>query len=149
MSAHAHGAAVTAALLDAAVLVEQAGVGGLLVTCYDGHACISVPRQCGDARSRAALVAALALQAGAASCQRHDYGGRHGPAAWLEATARTGVTGIEITTHLDVTAVPGGTLATGPDGQQDVIAAGQRLPDRWRWVTDLDDDDPGQRAVVA
>ena len=36
----------------------------------------------------------------------------------------------------------------GPDGQQDVIAAGQRLPDRWRWVTDLDDDDPGQRAVA-
>jgi hypothetical protein len=148
MSTHAHSAAVTAALLDAAVLVEQAGVGGLMVTCYDGHACISVPRQCGDARARAALVAALALQAGAAGCQRRDYGGTHGPAAWLEATAQAGTTGIEITTHLDVAAVPGGALATGPDGQQDVIAAGQRLPDRWRWVTDLDDDDPCQQAAV-
>jgi hypothetical protein len=148
MSARAHGAAVTAALLDAAVLVEQAGVGGLTVTCYDGRACISVPRRCGDARSRAALVAALALRAGAAGCQRHDFAGEHGPAAWLEATGRAGATEIEITTHLDVTAVPGGALAMGPDGQQDVITAGQRLPDRWRWVTDLDDDDPGQRAVA-
>lgn len=131
MSARAHGAAVTAALLDAAVLLEQAGIGGLAVTCHDGRAQISVLRRCGDARSRAALVAALALRAGAAGCQRHDFGGEHGPAAWLEAAGRAGATPIEITTHLDVITVPGGALATGPDGQQDVIAAGQPLPDRW------------------
>ena len=139
MSARAHSAAVTAALLDAAVLLEQAGVGGLTVTCHDGRACISVLRRCGDARSRAALVAALALRAGAPGCQRHDFGGEHGPAAWLEATGRAGSTAIEITTHLDVTTVPGGSLATGPGGQQDVIAAGQPLPDGWQWVTDLDE----------
>jgi hypothetical protein len=147
MSACKLSAAVTAALLDAAVLVEQAGVGGLTVTCYDGRASISVVRRCGDARSRAALVAALALRAGAAGCQRHDFGGEHGPAAWLEATGRAGATQIEITTHLDVITVPGGALAMGPDGQQDVIAAGQPLPDGWQWVTDLDGD-PGHRVVA-
>lgn len=147
MSARAHSAAVTAALLDAAVLVEQSGVGGLTVTCHDGRASIIIARRCGDARSRAALVAALALRAGAPGCQRHDYGGEHGPAAWLEATARAGATEIEITTHLDVTTVPGGALATGPDGQQDIIAAGQPLPGGWQWVTDLDE--PGKQREVA
>lgn len=132
-------AAVTAALLDAAVLVEQAGIGGVMVTCGGGRASISIARRCGDARSRAALVAALALRAGATGCQRHDFGGEHGPAAWLEAVARAGATEIEIITHLDVRAVPGGALAAGPGGQRDVIGAGQPLPDGWRWVTDLDD----------
>ena len=141
MSSHAHGAAaVTAALLEAAVLVEQAGIGDLVVTCYDGRASITITRQCGDARSRAALAAALALRAGAPGCRRVDFAGEHGPAAWLEATAGAGETEIEITAHLVVTMTPGGPLAAGPDGQHAVISAGQPLPDGWRWVTDLDGD---------
>jgi hypothetical protein len=139
MSSRAHSAAaVTAALLDAAVLVEQAGIGGLVVTCYDGRASICITRRCADARSRAALAAALALRAGAPGCRRADFAGEHGPAAWLEATARAGATEIEIITHLDITMTPGGPLAAGPDGEQAVIPAGQPLPDGWRWVTDLD-----------
>jgi hypothetical protein len=138
-SARADGAAVTAPLLDAAVLVDQAGIAGLTVTCCDGHASIVIARRCGDARSRAALVAALALRAGAPGCHRHDFCGERGPAAWLEATARAGSTEIEISTLLEVCAVPGGALATGPDGQRDVIGTGEPLPGGWQWVTDLDE----------
>jgi hypothetical protein len=143
MGGHAGSAALTAVLLEAAVLVEQAGVGGLSVSCYEDRATVSISRQCGDARSRAALAAALAVRAGAPGCRRHDYAGQHGPAAWLETTARAGTAEIEIITHLAVAVVPGGALAAGPDGQQAVVASGQPLPGGWRWVTDLDD--PGEQ----
>ena len=134
----ASGAAVTAAaLLDAAALIEQSGIGGLHVTCRDDQIGICASTLIGDVAARAAMVTALGELAGAAWCRQHDLSG---PAsAWLQATGQAGGTIIEITTPLAVRTVPGGTLAAGPDGQQAVIPAGQRLPARWRWVTDLDE----------
>jgi hypothetical protein len=132
-------AALAAALLEAAVLVEDAGAGGLAVTCYAGRISISVGRGCGDARARAALVTALGRRAGAAGWQRHDVAGTAGPRACLQATGRAGDTEIGICAYLDVTAVPGGALAASPGGTRAVIAAGHPLPPGWRWVTGLDD----------
>jgi hypothetical protein len=149
MSASMNGAGTLAtALLEAAALVGDAGIGGLVVTCYDDRVSVSVARQCGDARARAAMVAALGQRAGAAGCQRHDFTASSGPCAWLEATAREGGTQIEISALLDVRIVPGGALAAGPDGTRTVIAAGQGLPAGWRWVTELDDE-PGSSQEVA
>lgn len=133
------GAALTvAALLDAAVLIEQSGTAGLSVSCCEDRASIFASTNMGDTASRAALVAALGELAGAARCRQFDAAAGQ-PAAWLRATGHAGGTIIEITTPLAVQAVPGGTLAAGPDGQQAVIAAGEELPAGWRWVTDLDD----------
>jgi hypothetical protein len=139
---------LAAALLEAAVLVEDAGVAGLVVTCYDDRISVSVARRCGDARARAALVAALGQRAGAAGCQRHDFTGSAGPCTWLEATARHGGTQIQVFAYLDVATAPGGAPAAGPDGTRAVITAGQDLPPGWRWVTGLDDE-PGGRQEVA
>jgi hypothetical protein len=139
--------ALAAVLLEAAVLVEDAGACGLVVTCYDDRISVSVARRCGDARERAALVASLGQRAGAASWQRHDFTGSAGPCTWLGATARGGGTQIEVFAYLDVRAVPGGTLAAGPDGARAVIAAGQDLPPGWQWVTGLDE--PGRQQEIA
>jgi hypothetical protein len=140
------GAAVTvAALLDAAALIEQAGIGGLSVSCCQDRVSIFAGSSLGDARSRAAVVAALGELAGADRCRQRDGTGGS-PAAWLDAAGQAGGTIVEITTRLAVRAVPGGTLAAGPAGQQAVIAAGQQLPAGWRWVTDLDDDPGGEPA---
>jgi hypothetical protein len=131
--------ALAAALLEAAVLVEDTGAGGLMVSCYDGRISISVARDCGDARARAEMLAALGSRAGAAGWQRHDLAGSAGPCACLQATGRAGGTEISICAYLDVATVPGGALATSPGGIRAVIAAGHQLPPGWRWVTGLDD----------
>src|SRR5579875_944660 len=110
-------AAMAAALVDAAALIEEAGVSGLTVTCYGDRVRILVGASAGDARQRAAVVAALGGLAGG--------------------------TLVEVTTPLAVRAAPGGTLAAGPDGGRAVIAAGQQPPPGWRWVTELDDDPAG------
>jgi hypothetical protein len=138
-------AATAAALLDAAALIEESGAAGLTVTCYTDRVTILVGASAGDARQRAAVVAALAELAGAARCRQADAAGEQ-PAAWLDAAGQAGGTVIEITTPLAVRAVPGGTLAAGPDGGQAVIAAGQRPPPGWRWVTELDGQ-PGSEAA--
>jgi hypothetical protein len=137
-------AAMAAALVDTAVLIEQAGVDGLAVTCDPGRVRILVTSMAGGVAQRAALVAALGELAGAARCRQRDMGGGR-PAVWLEAAGQAGGTVIEISTPLAARAVPGGTLAAGPGGQQAVIAAGQQPPPGWWWVTDLDDD-PGEAA---
>lgn len=139
--------AMAAALVDVAVLIEQAGAGGLAVTCYPASTSILVCTCAGGARDRAALVAALGELAGAARCRQSDIAGER-PAAWLETAGRAGGTVIEVRTSLAVKTVPGGTLAAGPDGAQSVIAAGQPPPPRWRWVTELDDE-PGASPQVA
>ena len=144
-------AALAAALLDAAALIEEAGAAGLAVTCSCDRTRILVTSCAGTARHRAALVAALGELAGAARCRQCDIAGEP-PAAWLEAAGRAGGTVVEVTTPLAVRAVPGGTLAAGPDGQQAVIAAGQQPPPGWRWVTELDDqpgNEAGQRQEAA
>jgi hypothetical protein len=133
---------LAAALLEAAVLVEDAGTGSLVVTCYGDRINVSVARGCGDARARAALVTALGRRAGAAGWQRHDLAGNAGPTASLQATGQAGGTEISICAYLDARAVPGGALATSPGGTRAVIAAGHQLPPGWRWVTGLDDE-PG------
>jgi len=138
-------AATAAALLDAAALIEESGVPGLTVTCYTDRVSILVSTGAGDARHRAAVVAALGELAGAARCRQADVAGQR-PAAWLDAAGRAGGTVIQITTPLTVRAAPGGTLAAGPDGGRAVIAAGQQPPPGWRWVTELDDD-PGSEAA--
>ena len=130
-------AAMATALLEVAALIEQAGAGGLAVTCYTDHACILVTTCAGSARQRAALVAALGELAGTARCWQSDTTGEQ-PGAWLEATGRAGGTTVEIRTPLAARAAPGGTLAAGPDGQHAIIAAGQQPPPGWRWVTELD-----------
>jgi hypothetical protein len=141
-------AALTAALVDVAVLVEEAGAGGgLAVTCDCGGARVVVCSTTGSVRQRAALVAALGELAGASRCQQSDVAGDR-PSAWLETAGRAGGTTIEITTPLTVRAVPGGTLAAGPGGEHAVVAAGQQPPPGWRWVTDLDDE-PSRQAGVA
>ncbi len=136
-------AATAAALLDAAALIEESGVSGLTVTCYCDRVRILVSASAGDARQRAAAVAALGGLAGAARCRQADNAGAE-PAAWLDAAGQAGGTLIEVTTPLAVRPAPGGTLAAGPGGQQAVIAPGQPPPPGWRWVTELDDE-PGSR----
>jgi hypothetical protein len=137
-------AAMAAALLDAAALIEQSAASGLYVTCSQDHVTIWAGSRAGDARQRAAVVAALGELAGAGRCRQRDtISGT--PAAWLEAAGQAGGTPVEITTTLEVRTVPGGTLAAGPAGERAVIAAGQQPPPGWRWVTDLDDD-PGEAA---
>jgi|SRR5215472_5476955 len=139
-------AATAAALVDAAALIEESGAAGLTVTCYCDHVSILVSTNAGDAACRAGIVAALGELAGAARCRQADTAGDR-PAAWLDAAGRAGGTLVEITTPLAVRAVPGGTLAAGPDGQQAVIAAGQQPPPGWRWVTELDAGPGGQEAA--
>lgn len=134
------GAAVmAAALVDAAALIEEAGAGGLSVTCSGDTVSILVSTTAGSIAHRAAVVTALGELAGASWCRQSDLPGSR-PAAWLETTGRAGAAVVEIRTPLTVRAVPGGTLAAGPDGQRDVIAAGQQPPPGWRWVTELDDE---------
>src|ERR1700689_239613 len=113
--------AMAAALVDVAVLIEQAGAGGLAVTCYPASTSILVCTGAGGARDRAALVAALGELAGAARCRQSDIAGER-PAAWLGTAGRGGGAGVEVRTSLAVKTVPGGTLAAGPDGAQSVIA---------------------------
>ncbi|SRR6266699_430938 len=139
--------AMAAALLDVAVLIEEAGADGLAVTCYHDSTSILVSTCTGGARDHAALVAALGELAGAARCRQSDIAGER-PTAWLEAAGRAGGTVIEVRTPLAVRTAPGGTLATGPDGAQSVVASGQQPPPGWRWVTELDDE-PGASQEVA
>lgn len=140
-------AATAAALLDAAALIEQAGIGGLYVTCAEDRVSIWVGARLGDARSRAAVVAALGALTGAARCRQSDSTSGS-PAAWLQAAGHAGGTMIEICTQLAVQTAPGGALAAGPGGQRAVLSTGQQLPPRWRWVTDLSDEPGGQQEVA-
>jgi hypothetical protein len=139
--------AMAAALLDVAVLIEEAGAGELAVTCYQDSTCILVSTCAGGARDRAALVATIGELAGAARCRQSDVAGER-PAAWLEAAGRAGGTVIEVRTPLAVKTAPGGTLAAGPDGRQSVVAGGHQPPPGWRWVTELDDEPGGSQEVA-
>lgn len=130
-------AAMAAVLLDTAALIEESGAAGLSVTCSCDRARILVTSSAGGPARRAALVAALGELAGAGRYRQCDIAGER-PSAWLETAGRAGGTVVEVTTMLAVRAVPGGTLAAGPGGQQAVIADGQQPPPGWRWVTDLD-----------
>jgi len=133
-------AAVTAAAMRAAAgLIEQAGIGGLLVSCHRGHVTIHLSQRDGDAAARAGLVAVLAGLLGTSPFRRDS---RTGPDAFWEAAGQVGGFPVEVFTALAVRPAPGGagSLAAGPARQHAVIGAGQELPTGWRWITDLDED---------
>jgi len=133
-------AAVTAAAMRAAAgLIEEAGIGRLLVSCRGDHVIIHVSQHDGDAAVRSGLVAALAGLLGASPFQRDS---RSSPEAWLEAAGQVRGVPVEVFTALDARPAPGGAgaLAARPGGHVTVIGAGQQLPPGWRWVTDLDDE---------
>jgi len=133
-----------AAIRAAADLVEQAGIGGLPVSCQRDRILIQVIECHGDPRARARMVAAVA---GVLGCVPAQYDRRSPAGAWLEAAGQIRGVPAEIFTPLAVRPAPGGTgsLAAGPGGRVAVIGAGQQLPPGWRWVTELDD----PRAVPA
>jgi len=74
--------AMAAALVDVAVLIEQARAGGLAVTCYHDSASILVSTLAGGARDRAALVVALGELAGASRCRQCDAPASGRPRGW-------------------------------------------------------------------
>ena len=133
-------AAVTAAAMRAAAgLIEEAGIGRLLVSCRGDHVIIHVSQHDGDAAVRSGLVAALAGLLGASPFQRDS---RSSPEAWLEAAGQVHGIPAEVFTPLAVRPAPGGagSLAAGPSGQVSVIGSGQQLPPGWRWVTEPGDE---------
>ena len=132
-------AARSAAVIRAAAdLVEQAGIGGLAVSCRRGRISIHVAEGDGDPQARAAMVAAVA---GVLGCVPAQWDSRAPAGAWLEAAGQICGVPAEVFTPLAVRAAPGGAgpLAAGPGGRVAVISAGQELPPGWRWVTELDD----------
>jgi hypothetical protein len=138
-------AARSAAVIRAAAdLVEQAGIGGMVVSCQHGRILIHVCERDGDPQARAAMVAAVA---GVLGCVPAQYDSHDPASAWLEAAGQIRGILAEIFTPLAVRTAPGGTgsLAAGPGGRVAVIGAGAQLPPGWRWVTELDD----PRAVPA
>ena len=110
-------AAMAAALLDAAALIEEAGAAGLAVTCYCDKTRILVTSCAGSARHRAALVAALGELAGAARCRQCDIAGER-PSAWLEAAGRAGSTVVEVTTRWRSGRSPAGHWRPGRTGSR-------------------------------
>jgi hypothetical protein len=138
-------AARSAAVIRAAAdLVEQAGVGGLPVSCHRDRILVHVGERDGDPQARAQTVAAVAAVLGCVPAQTSSHASAH---AWLEAAGQVSGVRAEVFTPLAVGPAPGGagSLAAGPGGQVAVIGAGQPLPPGWRWVTELDD----ARAVPA
>jgi hypothetical protein len=138
-------AARSAAVIRAAAdLVEQAGIGGLPVSCHRGRIVIHVAERDGDPQARAQTVAAVAGVLGCVPAQTstHVLAG-----AWLEAAGQVSGVPAEVFTPLAVRPAPGGagSLAADPGGRVAVIGPGQQLPPGWRWVTELDD----PRAVPA
>jgi hypothetical protein len=134
--------ATVAALLDAAMLIEQSGISGLHVSCSEDRVTIHVGRRHGTASGRAAIVAGIARAAGAGPARQHSGGGQgSSPVAWLEACGMAGTTVIEVITMLAVRPGPDGAglLAAAPDGTAQIVPPGQDLPAGWRWVTELDD----------
>ncbi len=132
-------AARTARVLRAAAdLVEQAGIGGLPVSCRRGRILVHVAEQDGNPQARAKTVAAVA---GVLGCVPSQFDSRDPAGAWLEAAGQISGVPAEVVTPLAVRPAPGGagSLAAGPDGRVAVIGAGQQLPSGWRWVTELDD----------
>ena len=132
-------AARSAAVIRAAAdLVEQAGVGGLPVSCHRDRILVHVGERDGDPQARAQTVAAVAAVLGCVPAQTSSHASAH---AWLEAAGQVSGVRAEVFTPLAVRPAPGGSgsLAAGPGGRVAVVGAGQQLPAGWRWVTVLDD----------
>jgi|HubBroStandDraft_1064217.scaffolds.fasta_scaffold709410_2 hypothetical protein len=134
----AEAARSAAAIRAAADLVEQAGIGGLAVSCHRDRIVIHVGERDGDPQARARTVAAVAGVLGCVPAQTSSGASAN---AWLEAAGQVSGVRAEVFTPLAVRSAPGGagSLAAGPGGRIAVIGAGQQLPAGWRWVTELDD----------
>jgi hypothetical protein len=123
-------ATTTAAMRAAADLIDRSGIAGLSVTCSGGRISVQVPRSSGNAHSRAATVARLAGYLGGTAVQddnaAEDYSciRAHGTAGGLPVDVFTGLTVQE--------------AGTDPDGRLAQVVPPARLPDGWRWLTDLD-----------
>ena len=134
-------ATTTAAMRAAADLIDRSGIAGLSVTCSGGYISIQVPRSSGNAQSRAATVARLAGYLGSTAVQddnpAEDY-------SCIKAHGTAGGLPVDVFTRLavqDAGTDPGGQrllLAADPDGRLAQVVPPARLPDGWRWLTDLD-----------
>ena len=140
-------AAAAAVIRAAADLVEQAGAGGLAVSCCRGRILIQITRRDGDGPQRAAMVAAVARVLGRVPGQASSHVSAD---AWLEAAGQVRGVPAEVFTLLAVRPAPDGTgsLAADPDGRVAVIGAGQQLPPGWRWITELDDEHAAPAALT-
>lgn len=140
----AAGARPAAVIRAAADLIEQAGIGGLAVSCHHGRILIHVAEHDGDPQARAQMVAAVAGVLGCVPAQTSSHASAY---ACLEASGQISGVLAEVFTPLAVRPAPGGagSLAADPGGRVAVIGTRQPLPPGWRWVTELDD----ARAVPA
>jgi hypothetical protein len=132
-------------------LIDPSGIAGLSVTRSGGHITIQVPRSSGNAHSRAANVARLAGYLGSTALQDDNFAGdyscikAHGTAVGLSVDVFTGLTVQEGGTDLGGQRV---LLAADPDGGLAQVVLPARLPDGWRWLTDLDCSHPVTGTVL-
>jgi hypothetical protein len=127
------------ALRAAADFIESSGQrSGVIVACSAGGVSIRVSEPYGDAAARHAIVAKLAALIGGAVRQEDE---RDFVAADLRADGAIGGLRAVVATGVDVRRTrpctgDGQPLAEAPGGQ--IIAVPGKLPDGWRWVTELD-----------
>ena len=127
------------ALRAAADFIESSGQrSGVIVACSAGGVSIRVSEPYGNAAARHAIVARLATLIGGAVRQEDE---RDFAAADLQADGAIGGLRAVVSTGVDVRRTrprtgDGWPLAEAPGGQ--ITAVPGKLPDGWRWVTELD-----------
>ena len=127
------------ALRAAADFIESSGQrSGVIVACSAGGVRIHVSEPYGDAAARHAIVARLAALIGGAVRQEDE---RDFATADLRADGAIGGLRAVVATGVDVRRTrprtgDGRPLAEAPGGQ--ITAVPGKLPDGWRWVTELD-----------
>ena len=127
------------ALRAAADFIESSGQrSGVIVACSAGGVRIRVSEPYGDAAARHAIVARLAALIGGAVRQEDE---RDFATADLRADGAIGGLRAVVATGVDVRRTrprtgDGRPLAEAPGGQ--ITAVPGKLPDGWRWVTELD-----------
>jgi hypothetical protein len=139
-------AVTAAAMRAAAAIIEESGLPGLSVTCTSHEITVQVSAEAGPAAERAAQVGQLASIAGT-----HAYQHDSAFTPWSSVRACGQARGIPVTIFTPLRIRAGGPdadpLAAGPGGQITPVPGG-KLPPGWKWVTDLDDGDPGQQEVA-
>ena len=127
------------ALRTAADFIESSGQrSGVIAACSAGGVRIRVSEPYGDAAARHAIVTRLARLIGGTVRQEDE---RDFATADLRADGAIGSLRAVVSTALDVRRTRprtenGRPLAEAPDGQ--ITAVPGKLPDGWRWVTELD-----------
>jgi hypothetical protein len=130
---------LTEALRAAADFIESSGErSGVIVACSAGGVSIRVSEPYGNAAARHAIVARLAALIGGGVRQEDE---RDFAAADLRADGAIGGLRAVVATGVDVRRTRprtgnGRPLAEAPGGQ--ITAVPGKLPDGWRWVTELD-----------